>query len=248
MKTICIYLLVLFVGPFLSRGQTLDGLGSEMEADKSQLPGLNSTMSQTTEANVSLKKEYDVYVEDQKEEKSALEAAKAGVERTVKQPAEQRLENEVRAYNQRCNRTFDPKSEMGQYNQCVADKGRVDQDRTRTIQWWENYSAQWNRQNVDPVNATIAKQTARMNEISAQMKANFDRFTKAQDRSLALRARIKAIAAQMKGYCSSKTPPAGGNFTYNEWLKWCGNVDWDGVNKTLVPMYTYQGTGGAASN
>src|SRR2546427_9966311 len=98
MKTTYIYLLVLFTGPFLSRGETLDGLASEMDAAKSELPGLNSTMSQTTEANISLKKEYDLYVEDQKEKKSALAAASAEVERTVKQPAEQQLANEVATY------------------------------------------------------------------------------------------------------------------------------------------------------
>jgi|GEM_PF-3590572 len=243
--------LPLFVVLLLSveaRAGTLDGLGSEMETAKAELPGLNATMSQTTEANISLKKEYDVYVNDQKEKKAALAAAIANVVRTVKQPAEQNYANELATYNGRCNRTFNRETEMSQYNQCVADKTRVDQDKARLNQWWQNYVAQWNQRNVDPVNTIISKQIARMNQIAELIKANFERFTQAQDRSLALRARIKAIAAQMKTYCSSQTPPAGAGFTHAEWLKWCGNVDWDGADKNLPPMYKYQGTGGATSN
>ena len=246
MRKITLFAAVLF--SVAVRAGTLDGLGSEMETAKSELPGLNSTMSQATEANISLKKEYDVYAKDQEEKKAALATALANVERTVKQPAEQKYANELASYTARCNRTFNRETEMSQYNQCIAEKSQVDQDRASLNQWWKNYAAEWNRQNVDPVNAVILKQNARMNQITGLIKANFERFTQAQDRSLALRARIKAITAKMKTYCSSQTPPAGANFTYNEWLKWCGNVDWDGVNKNLVPMYRYQGTGGAAPN
>lgn len=227
---------------------TLEELGSEMQTATTELPKLNSIMSETTEANISLKKENDVYIKDIEEKRAAVAKAVAELERTVKRPAEEKYEQEVSSYNGRCNRTFNRETEMGQYNQCVAEKTRVDTDKANLNQWWKNYAAQWNRQNVDPVNAVIAKQNVRLNEIAGQIKANFERFTQAQNRSLELRARIKAIAARMKSYCSSQTAPAGGNFTRDEWLKWCGNVDWDGVNKNLVPMYKYQGTGGATSN
>jgi hypothetical protein len=231
-----------------ANAQTIGGLGDEFNSLSAQLPGLNAIMSETTDANIGLKKEYDVYIADQKQKKDALEVAKAEVIRTVKTPLEQEVTSTVNEYNGRCNRQFNRDTEMGQYNQCLSDKDRIENWRAGKIAWWKQYSENWDKANVDPINAVILKQNARITQIDAQMKANFKRYTDAQDRFIAAKTRIDAILGQIKLSCANKPAPAGGQFTYNEWVKWCSNVDWDGANRKLPPMYKWQGTGGASTN
>jgi len=220
--------------------QSLSGLGAELDSAAAELPSLNATMSQTTDANIGLKKEYDVYIADQKQKLAALEAAKAEVIRTVKTPVEQELQQRVGEYNGRCGRQFNRETEMAQYNQCVSDKASLEQYRTAKTDWWNQYVIDWNRVNVDPVNAVIIKQNARIAQIDAQMKRNFAAFTAAQDRSLALRARIKEIETTFVSACEKPTSP--------ENLKWCHSVNWDGASRKLVPLYRWQGTGSVTPN
>ena len=137
---------------------------------------------------------------------------------------------------------------MDQYNRCVADKARIENDQREAKAWWDNYVITWNTANVDPVNAVIIKQNARIEQNNVQIKANFKRFTDAQDRFIAVKARLKGILGQIKAYCANKPAPSGGQFTYNEWVKYCSSIDWDGTSQKLPPMYKWQGTGGASSN
>lgn len=220
--------------------QDLAGLSTELSSATAALPSLNSTMSQTTDANIGLKKEYDVYITDQKQKLAALEAAKAEVVRTIRTPLEQEVQARVAEYNGRCGRQFNRETEMAQYNQCVSDKAALEQYRAAKITWWEQYTIDWNRTNVDPVNNVIIKQNARIAQIDAQIKQNFAAFTAAQDRSLALRARIKEIEAAFVSACDKPTSP--------ENLKWCHSVNWDGASRKLVPMYKWQGTGAVTPN
>jgi hypothetical protein len=223
-----------------AHAQGLASLGSELDSAVAELPGLNATMSATTDANIGLKKEYDVYIADQTQKKTALATAIANVERTVKAPLEQEVAGAVAEYNTRCGRQFNRETEMDQYNRCVSDKANLDVWRTAKIAWWEQFTKDWNKVNVDPVNAVILKQNARIAQIDAEMKRNFAAFTDAQDRSLALRARIKAIEAEFVTACAKPSTP--------ETTKWCHSVNWDGASRKLVPLYKWQGTGGAAPN
>jgi len=220
--------------------QSLGGLNDEFNTLASELPVLNSTMSATTDENIRLKKEYDLYISDQTQKKAALAAAVLDVERTVKAPVEQRLTSKVSEYNGRCGRQFNRETEMGQYNQCVADKANIESEQRQAKAWWDQYVIDWNKANVDPVNAVILKQNARIAQIDAQMKANFKRFTDAQDRFVEVKKRINNILSQITQYCANKPAPAGGQFIYNEWVKYCSNVDWDGASKKLPPMYKWQ--------
>jgi hypothetical protein len=220
--------------------QDLAGLSAELTSATSELPSLNATMSATTDTNIGLKKEYDVYIADQTQKKAALAVAIANVERTVKAPLEQEVAGAVTEYNTRCGRQFNRETEIDQYNRCVSDKANLDVWRTAKIAWWDQFTKDWNKTNVDPVNAVILKQNARIAQIDAEMKRNFAAFTAAQDRSLALRARIKAIEAEFVTACAKPSTA--------ETLKYCHSVNWDGASRKLVPMYKYQGTGGAAPN
>jgi len=231
-----------------ANAQTISGLGDEFNSLSAQLPGLNAIMSETTDANIGLKKEYDVYIADQTQKKAAVAAAVVAVERDIKAPVERKLIERANEYNGRCNHQFDRNTEMGQYNQCIADKAQIEGEQRQAKAWWDQYVIDWNKANVEPVNAVIAKQNARIEQIDAQMKANFKRYTDAQDRFIAAKARIDTILSQIKLSCANKPAPAGGQFTYNEWVKWCSNVDWDGANRKLPPMYKWQGTGGASTN
>jgi hypothetical protein len=214
------------------------GLNSEFKTLATELPKLNAVMSDTTDTNVRLKKEYDLYIEDQKQKKAAIEAAIAEVTRTVKEPMEQKIAASTAEYQGRCARTFDRDTEMDQYNQCVADKARIEQENAAASAYWDKYVVDWNRANVDPVNAVILKQNARIAEIDGLMKANFKNFLDAQDRFRANKKRLDAIVGEVRAYCDNKPAPAGGQFTYNEWVKWCSNVDWDGARASLPPMYS----------
>jgi hypothetical protein len=198
-------------------------------------------MSTTTDSNIGLKKEYDLYIADQTQKKAAILAAIAVVERDVKKPVEQKLTAKVSEYNGRCNRQFNRDTEMGQYNQCLADKAQIEGEQRQAKSWWDQYVIDWNQANVDPVNAVILKQNARIAQIDVQMKANFKLFTDAQDRFVEVKKRLDVILGKIKMSCANKPAPAGGSFTYNEWVKWCSNVDWDGASRKLPPMYKWQG-------
>lgn len=221
--------------------QTISGLGDEFNTLAAELPGLNVTMSDNTDYNMRLKKEYDLYITDQTQKKAAVAAAIAVIERDVKAPVEQKLRSRVSEYQARCARTFDRDTEMDQYNQCVADKANIEQEQRDARAWWENYKTIWNKTNVEPVNAVILKQNARIEQIDAQMKANFKLFTGAQDRFIEVKKRLSAITDTMSIYCAKMPPLATNKFTYNEWVKWCSNVDWDGASRKLPPMYKWQG-------
>jgi len=233
------YLLSLLVLLASSAGAAdIVGLNSEFKTLATELPKLNAVMSDTTDTNVRLKKEYDLYLDDQKQKLAALETAKAEVTRTVKEPLEQKIAASTAEYQGRCARTFNRETEMDQYNQCVADKARVEQENAAASAYWDKYVVDWNRANVDPVNAVILKQNARIAEIDGLMKANFKNFLDAQDRFRANKKRLDAIVGEVRVYCDNKPAPAGGQFTYDEWVKWCSNVDWDGARASLPPMYT----------
>jgi hypothetical protein len=233
------WLWVLLVMLASSAGATdIVGLNGEFKTLATELPKLNAVMSDTTDTNVRLKKEYDLYLDDQKQKLAALEAAKAEVTRTVKQPMEEKVTATVNDYHARCNRTFNRETEMDQYNQCVADKERIEQDNAAASAYWDKYVVDWNRANVDPVNAVILKQNARIAEIDGLMKENFKNFLDAQDRFRANKKRLDAIVGEVRAYCDNKPAPAGGQFTYDEWVKWCSNVDWDGARASLPPMYS----------
>jgi len=246
MKKLLVLATIMLAGA--TNAQTLTALNDDLNTLSAELPGLNQVMSNATEANISLKKEYDLYIDDQKQKLAALEAAKANVERTIKAPLEQEIARAVNDYNGRCNRTFIRETEMAQYNQCVSDKSQLETWRAGKVAWWQQYVANWNAANVEPVNAVISKQNTRILQIDVQMKENFKRFTDAQDRFIMVKTRIKDIITQMKFYCANKPAPAGGPFTYNEWVKYCSNIDWDGASRNLPPMYKYQGTGGVSTN
>jgi hypothetical protein len=233
------YVFVALVLLASSAGATdIVGLNGEFKTLATELPKLNAVMVDTTDTNVRLKKEYDLYIADQTQKKAALEVAKAEVVRTVREPMEAKIAATTAEYQSRCARSFSRETEMDQYNQCVADKARIEQDNAAASASWDQYVIDWNKANVEPMNAVILKQNARIAEIDGQMKSNFKNFQDAQDRFRASKARLDAIAGEVRAYCDKKPEPAGGQFTYNEWVKWCSNVDWDGARSSLPPMYT----------
>jgi hypothetical protein len=221
---------------------TLAGLSAELKVDTASLPGLNETMATTTEANISLRKEAKVYIDDMKEKRALAEAAtKRETDRW--NAANMNPYNErVSQYKAECTGTFpQPK-----YDSCMDWFHRLQEEDRQLQMQWKEHAAEWNKANIDPIADVIRKQAARLVEIDEQTKKNFKVFTEAQDLSLSLRKRIKVIEATFRNACSSKS--AGTEFTRAEMLKWCTNVNWDGASEKLVPMYTYQGTGGVSRN
>jgi hypothetical protein len=223
---------------------SLGGLSAELTQAAAALPALNITMSETTEANVSLEKEGRVYLDDQKQKLAAHAAAEKYQLDNVYGPKKRSYDTTLATYTARCIGKPMPPPEFAA---CNTDKGRLDTTKAETDAWWSQYSAKWNAENTDPINAVIKRQNARIAEIDVQVKKNFDAFTAAQERSIALRKRIAEIEATFRAACSTK-PGAGNAFTASETLKWCHSVSWDGAKTKLAPMYTYQGTGGASPN
>jgi hypothetical protein len=227
--------------------QSLSGLALELQTDVAALPGLNTVIADMSSANNMLDKESRVYVEDQKQKHALIAAAVAKVEREVKAPAFQPVQNHLNEYNARCGRTFNRDTEMGQYNQCLADKAVVDAEVVRVSAWWVQWASAWNKTNVEPINAVIEKQNARIVQNNAKIQANAATAIAAQNKSLALRARIAEIEAIFRKVCKS-IPGEDGPFTRQEALKYCSSIIWDGISITLPPMYTWQGIGGATTN
>jgi hypothetical protein len=223
---------------------SLGGLSAELTQATAALPALNATMSETTDANISLEKEGKVYLDDQKQKLAAHEAAEKDQLENVYGPKKRAYDAVLAPYTARCaGKTLPP----AEFAACNAEKAQLDAKKAEIDAWWQQYSAKWNAQNTDPLNAIILKQNARLAEIDAQTKRNFAAFTAAQERSLALRKRIAEIEATFRTACSAK-PGADNSFTAAETLKWCHSISWDGASTKLVPMYTYKGTGGASSN
>lgn len=227
--------------------QTLSGLALELQTDVAALPGLNTVIADMSSANNMLDKESKVYVEDQKQKTALIAAAVAKVEREVKAPAFQPVQNHLNAYNARCNRSFNRDTEMGQYNQCLADKAVVDAEITSVSAWWVQWATTWNKTNVDPINAVIEKQNVRILQNNAKIQANAATAIDAQNKSMALRIRIAEIEAIFRKACKH-IPGEDSPFTRQEALKYCNSVIWDGASTNLPPMYTWQGTGSARTN
>jgi hypothetical protein len=222
----------------------LAGLSAELTQATAPLPALNATMSETTEANVGLQKEAKVYTDDQNQKLAALAAAQKYQLDNVYGPIKRPYDAALASYAGRCvGRPLPPP----EFAACNTKKGQLDAKKAEIEAWWLPYQAKWNAENTDPINAVIKKQNARLAEINVQVKKNFDAFTAAQERSLALRKRIAEIEATFRAACSTK-PGANHPFTAAETLKWCHSVPWDGAAAKLAPLYTYKGTGGASSN
>jgi hypothetical protein len=223
---------------------SLGGLSAELTQATAALPALNATMSETTDSNVSLEKENKVYLDDQKQKLAAHAAAEKYQLDNVFGPQKSAYDAALAPYTARCAGKKLPPAEFAA---CNSEKAQFDTKKAEIDTWWQRYSAKWNAENTDPLNAVIQKQNARLAEIDAQTKRNFATFTAAQERSLALRKRIAEIEAMFRSACSAK-PGANNSFTAAETLKWCHSISWDGASTKLVPMYTYKGTGGASSN
>lgn len=171
------------------------------------------------------------------------------MERNVKAPMEAKINAATEDYNSHCAENRVGKLPPAQFENCNAWKGRAAQYIASQQQEWTNYSTQWNKQNIDPINATIAKQNVRIEQNNAAMKANFKRFTDAQDSFIAIKKRIAVILAKLKKLCDPLTVATNDEpFTKEERIKWCSGIDFDGYDRTLPPMYTYKGTGGVSAN
>jgi hypothetical protein len=218
----------------------VQGLSSEMGTLATEVPGLTTTIQNTLTNDANYKKEAKVYVDDQKQKLAALEVAKTNVVTTVRVPVEQKQNEQAAQYNAQCNRQFDRDKEMDGYNHCINWKAELEAQFERNKQWWANYTVQWNHQNVDPVNAVIVKQNARLAELNKLSTVNAEAWTRATERMKIVRARIEQIAGIVSGFCHSEN-------LSGEAMKWCTNVDWDGARRNLPPLTT-SGTGGASAN
>jgi len=212
---------------------TIAGLSTTFDSLATELPRLNDTMARMTVENEKLMKEYKVYKDDQTQKLAWIAAQVAEQERTVKKPMEDAFNKKNDEIKARCEgKTLD----KGPYQRCMDDIAAIEQERAYINKQWPAYAQAWNDKNVAPINAVILKQNARIAQIDAEIKANFEVFTIAQDRSILVRNRIKGILNEIQMYCANKPAPGTG-FTYNEWVKYCTNVDWDGASKKLPPLW-----------
>jgi len=222
-------------------------LMGEFQTLKGGLSTLNSQMETADEAVAPLKKENKVYLDDQALKKNAITAAIQQQKDLVLAPRVAKLDKKIAAWNARCSREFNPKTEMGAYNQCESDYAVIEQERKDGIAWWKEYSDKWVHANVDPLVVVMEKQNARIANNSAKIEKWTKAYNNEKAQFIAAKARIDKILRTVKAYCRDKPAPTDA-FVYGEWIKWCSNIDWDGTSTALPPMYHSNGIGGATSN
>lgn len=227
-----------------AHAQSAQALTEELKADAAKLPALNQVMAQTTESNIALNKEYQTTAADQKREADDLKKAIEQQLRTIKAPLEQKIAEETEAYNAQCAESRVGKLPPKQYQDCLARKTQTENEVAAQRQQWSDHAARWNAENVAPVNEKIAKQNARMAQISNEMKANVKRFTEAQNRFLATRQRIEQDLVALKRLCNPLASPAGTPLSKAERMKRCAAIDVESYRKSLPPIYSAKGVGG----
>jgi hypothetical protein len=239
-------LLAAALWPGTAYGQSIQALTEELKADAAKLPALNQVMAQTTDGNIALNKEYQITAADQKRQAEDLKKALDRQQRTVKAPLEQKIAEETEAYNAHCAESRVGKLPPKQYQDCLTRKMQTEKEVAAQRQQWSEHAARWNAENVAPVNEKIAKQNARMAQISDEMKANVKRFTEAQDKFLALRQRIEQDLAALKRLCNPLASAAGTPLSKAERMKHCASIDVQSYRKSLPPIYSAKGVGGTA--
>jgi hypothetical protein len=218
----------------------IQGLSVEANGLSTEAPGLSGTIAATQQTAMNIQKEGKVYKDDQTQKLAWIEQAKVNVMTTVYHPAVDPLASEQQNYNAEClNHTFNRETEMAAYNRCDSWKADLDGRIARINTWWQNYQATWNAQNVDPINAVIAKQNARIAQLQVDWDVNGKKYNEAMARMKVVRERVAQITGMVSGFCHSEN-------LSGEAMKWCTNVDWDGASRSLPPL-TISGTGGATT-
>lgn len=232
-----------------SWAQTIQDLGEELNTLVAEASELNKGMAQSTEENMRLHKEYDLYINDQKQKN---EWVKTDVQKqidTVKKPMENEYQSHLKTYSSQCDPAIVGKVGQAQFQRCEEWKTVLDAEKADKDSLWKRYAEDYNAKVILPIKQAIERQKVRMAEIDRKMKANFKIFTAKQDRFLAIQSRVKEIENKVRTLCTPGAKPQGGeNFTSAERDKWCTDIDWDGASKRLPPIYKYQGTGGVFSN
>lgn len=218
----------------------VQGLSSEANTLSAEAPGLSATIADTMTNDVNYKKEAKVYIADHDQKVAQLAAAVANVMATVYHPAIDPITAESATYTAQCARTFNRETELDGYNRCVNWKSNLDAKSQQFNSWWTNYQVTWNAANTTPINAVIAKQNARLEQLNALSAQNATRYNEAIARFGVVKARIAEITGIISGFCHSET-------LSGEEMKWCNSVDWDGASRSLAPL-DRTGTGGASRN
>ena len=201
-------------------------------------------MADAASTNTNARKEGAVYLADQKEKLAAVIKAEEWQVENVLGPQKRPYEAAVVDYSNRCGGKTLPQA---QFDACNNEKNQLDSRKSQIENWWTTYSADWNRQNVDPINNVIKQQNVRIAQLNDIVKKSAEAYNAAMQRSQQLRIHIAFIETVFRKSCA-KTPGADSTFTAQEALKYCNSVPWDGANTRLPPLYQYQGTGGTSSN
>lgn len=185
--------------------QTIQDLSQKLSADQVKLASLNKIMAESARTDASLNKEYKGYVAEQKRKRVWAKRAVAEVERKVKAPIVAKIRKISEDYNSHCATSRVGKLRRPQYDRCIRWKARVQRERKKLARHWSRYSKEWNDKNIKLINAAFARQSARMKQIDAQMKASFKRNSDAQDSFFAATRRIKQKPSSRSRPCALRT-------------------------------------------
>ena len=188
-NAIVVFVIFFRIAP--SWAQTIQDLGEELNSLIAEAPELNKAMSQTTDENTRLYKEYALYVDDQKRNIEWLKADAKNKAETVWAPVETQYKAELERYNSQCDPAIVGNVDHAQLQRCDQWKAQIDRRKAEIEVWWKQYVADYTTKTVMPINQAIEKQKARMADLDRQMKANFKTFTEKQDRFLAIQSRVK---------------------------------------------------------
>ncbi len=203
---------------------------------------LNTTLADADAAIAGRDKEDRLYISDQHQKKEAIAVAAAQYEAANWKPKIAEVDGLVVQWNTDCAHEFDAKTQMAAWNACQARKAAIEAKEADYTAWWKASKETWEEQNVNPVLAVMAKQNAKINQNLKEIELWDAAAKDAQAGYIRSQARIQQILGEVKSYCTNH-PQANTGFTYNEWVKWCSSINWDGAAMNLPPLYSYQGTG-----
>lgn len=210
----------------------LAALSAETKSATIEMPKLILAMDTAVSSFQRYQKEANLYLGIYKEKHVALERASADRERyRVTYYAD--LNANIESHVSRCKGEL-PEPE---YSNCVSEEAALNVRIKQTNTAWQDYVAQWNKQNVEPVNALLDKYNVRLAELEALSNQQHDIYVKALARTKAVHARVLAISDYFNKMCTAEVWP----YSEEERLKYCTNINWDGVGQGLPALHLYTG-------
>jgi len=149
-----------------------------------EVADLRKIIDDAVTTTIQLEKEAKSIRDDQRQKKESLAGEVTMVTTQVKIPIEKKLQELADEYAKRCHRSFSrlSETEMSQYNECLAQKAKIEKEQDEAKVWWVEFSDDWNKTYTAPVHLTLEQQNARLAEIEKEIQAAYKRLANAKEK------------------------------------------------------------------